>query len=221
MKQATPHLTVLTIAVALSSPVLAQTGRSAQERPGPRAPTSIGATQGPSPDSHMQRVYVVNTFNTDPNHLYDPNMGGAISGPGTGVRIAWAAAFIPEKTLFAKTVTLALGHWSGTNAVRVTLRADADGLPGTVIRSAKLQDLPPAGCCSTVSFSLKTNDIGTPMLSAGTQYWIHVETTSAGIDTEVVWPLNNIGMTGRVARYYGSMLDAFDYTTFAFSVTGK
>jgi len=200
----------------LAAAALCATAQAAPPQADPRA-----ATPATSPERVARKVDIVNTFNTDPAHLYDPNQGGAISGPDTGVAIAWAAAFTPIQTAFAKTVTLALGHWSGANIARVTLRADANGFPGAVIRKATLENLPRIGCCSTVSFSLKSKDAGLPMLEAGTRYWLHVESSKNGTDTDASWALNNIGATGRVARYYDGMLDAFDYRTFAFSVSGQ
>lgn len=201
----------LVAAAALSTSTLAKP---------PRADRLGDAAAAAASDEVSRQTDIVNTFNTDPDHLYDGNLGGAISGPDTGVTIAWAAAFTPTRTAFAKTVTLGLGHWGGTNIARVTLRADANGLPGTVIRKATLENLPPTGCCATVSFSLKSKDAGTPMLEAGTRYWIHVESSKNGTDTDATWAMNNIGVTGRVARYYNRILDAFDYQTFAFKVTG-
>ena len=222
--------------VKTASPVLAVAATlmafCAAPRAEPSSLTHFGATPplattdwtaGKQPqDAQVQQVELYSTFNTDPNNLYDSNLSGAISGPGTGIKISWGASFSPVTSGFAKTLTLPLRHYEGTNEVRVSLRADAGGKPGTTIRKATVQDLPSTGgCCQTVSVPLHDKDIGPPFLTSGTAYWILVETTKAGTDTDAGWPRNNRGLTSSVIRYYGQTKDVFEDTTFAFKVTGR
>lgn len=211
-------LVAMTLAFAAAPSVQAaqpSPASSAQPSPFERGAATVGEVE---PSVSARGVVFVNTFNPDPNNAYDNIQSNAISGPDTDVRIAWGGSFVPERGGFARTLTLALHHYAGTNEVSVSLRKDANGFPGDVLREQIVQDLPPSGvCCQLTEIALMSG----VFLKAGTRYWIWVETTPTGTNTNVGWSSNNMDITGVLARLYGESWTSAEGILPAFKVSGR
>lgn len=111
----------------------------------------------------------------------------AASGPEAWV----AAAFKPQSDHVVTQIEVALSMQGGTNELALSLNNDADGQPGTAIKTWDLQSLPAAGtCCTTES---KKDDAGIPV-TAGTRYWVVVK-SKKNSDTQAVW---NVNITNQV-----------------------
>lgn len=107
---------------------------------------------------------------------------------------------------------------SGTNSANVELFSDASGLPGTVIRTFNLSNLPSYGA-TTIQASQTISGIGGILLTGGTQYWLAVlpgDSTSA-----LDWNDSDVGGgTNAVSTDGGSTWEPGFGTVQAFDVLG-
>jgi hypothetical protein len=74
---------------------------------------------------------------------YNVNGGIFLGSTRKGTNEADGVQFTPSQTGTLSQITVALEYISGANAATVSLRADAGGLPGAVLESFNLTDLPP------------------------------------------------------------------------------
>lgn len=115
--------------------------------------------------------------------------GWTISGTGSqlGFQTAEAMPFTPTMSATVTHIGVAIGYISGDNQVIVSLNADSGGLPGTSLGSFTAANLPALGTCCAV-------EVGTiPGISvtAGTQYWIVVQTSTSNSTTWAAWNEND------------------------------
>ena len=119
-----------------------------------------------------------------------------------------AAPFTLPATQSLSNISLALAYVSGSNGVTVSLTNNSSGVPGTVIESWSVSNLPvttPEPLTTVVS---KLN----PTLQAGQTYWVEVEPLAA--DTVVSGSDNNQGLNGGLdinngSGFYSTPLLAF------------
>lgn len=126
-----------------------------------------------------------NLANAYPKGLYWCCEGATISGPEAPFNIEWwhAAAFTPASAATVERVVVSIGYLSGNDkSVILSLDADNDGIPGTVLEQWAVTDLGEAGTCCTVQ---SKNSSGVA-LTAGQQYWI-VVTTGPNSDVNASW----------------------------------
>lgn len=105
-------------------------------------------------------------------------------------------AFTPTADATVKRIQVAAGRQSsGTNGFEVNLYSDASGVPGTVLGTVHVSNLPTYGqCCQLATANFST---GIPV-TAGTQYWVVVSTTAQ--DTDIyAWPFNSTDMSNHPA----------------------
>jgi hypothetical protein len=127
-----------------------------------------------------------------------------------------AAPFTSGSTFTVLTVALALSNISGTNGAVINLmNSTSSGVPGTVLESWQVSNLPSSSQPAVTSLTSKIN----PTLQAGQSYWVEVQGLAS--DTMDVWYTNNLGLGGGMQNInqagwtalsgYGSQtLPAFD-----------
>lgn len=215
--------TVLGCLAALSMFSASAQATNAVATPDGRTTISAGSFSGPVVPRqfmHTQGMKVIaDTFNSDPNNAYDCCSGWTVSATGSilGFQQYVAMPFTPDKNYSVKTITVAVGYVAGTNGATVSLNADAGGLPGAVIKKGALTGLPVFGtCCTTVSMGAKGSAV-----TAGTQYWVVVQTDKKTADTWDAWNYNNVGMSGAFAFDPGTGWVLTSGPTSAYSVLGK
>ncbi|HUJ45826.1 MAG TPA: choice-of-anchor R domain-containing protein [Rhizomicrobium sp.] len=111
-----------------------------------------------------------------------------IDGPTSGGHMLWdAEAFTPASNHTITKIQVAAGYGGGTNEIVVALYADNGGVPGTVIKSWRRKNLPPAySCCDLVSFIVSP---GIPV-TGGTKYWLVLKTDNTNKDAAIAWNAN-------------------------------
>jgi hypothetical protein len=152
--------------------------------------------------------------------------GWVISGPDSLI------PFLPlEQPAFAfqsagnfqfTELDLAVGWMAGTNRINVELTADSGNVPGPILESWIVDDLPSVlVCCSAESLTYAAgSSAGAIYLTAGSQYWVVVRPAAA--DTVAAWAQNNIGVAGLAAGNNGSgfLFSAPETSIGAFAVQG-
>jgi hypothetical protein len=158
---------------------------------------------------------IINTFNTDPNNLYDCCGGWTVSSKGSivGAKQAVGMAFTPTTDTNLRKVVVAVGWVTGANHVTMSLQTDVGGMPGDSIKRGQETDLNVFGDCCMVT-AIPSKPIP---LKGGVQYWIVARATA---DTWAAWNQNNIGATGNFAYNPGGGWQLTDSTLSAFAVYG-
>jgi hypothetical protein len=102
--------------------------------------------------------------------------------------------FTPSAAYSLDSISAALTHTSGTNAIDLWLMTDNAGLPGAILESWTFANLPEFGSTTT---ALATG-ISTlhPLLLAGEKYWVMA---SANGDSSMGFNANTLGVTGRAS----------------------
>lgn len=123
--------------------------------------------------------------NTD---LYDDTGGWAVEGPSSasGYSESVALPFKPKSNSHVSRVRVAVQHIAGANQINISIYADAQGLPGTLLAGpVTVTNLPEfATCCL-----LADADFAPLAVVSGTQYWVVADTplTGTGSDFEGLW----------------------------------
>lgn len=141
--------------------------------------------------------------------------GAATPNCGPAVTRYIAAPFVPGSTFTLSEIALPVSYNSGTNGAVISLMTNSGGLPGAVLESWSVTNLP--GAPVVTSVSSKVN----PVLQAGQTYWLEVQPLAA--DTLVVWYTNGLGLAGGITNinqagwialsgYGGQTLPAFSVT---------
>ena len=161
-----------------------------------------------------QQVY--SNFNTDPDNAYDCCLGWAVSS-----FYHVAMPFTPAKDVKASKITVAASYVVLTNGVEISLHADADGLPGALIRKGLVRQLPDFETCC-VTTSVGANRRSGAALKGGTQYWVVLRANHKIAErAQVGWNLNNQGVRGTYAYTDGAGWLLTTDTFGAFSVEGR
>jgi hypothetical protein len=125
--------------------------------------------------------------------LYNCCFGYPIRAPSAGQQ--WLAVFFkPATNTTVKTIQLPLSIQGGTNAVVVTLNANAGGIPGTTLATFNVSSLPAfgtTGTCCALKTSTSTSGVA---VTGGQTYWIVVK-TGTGSTFQGVWHANVINQT--------------------------
>jgi hypothetical protein len=117
--------------------------------------------------------------------------GYTIFGPTaiSGAPEYWeAGAFTPSANHTVTKVKVAVGYVEGANALVLGLYSDANGVPGTAIKTWHLSNMPGFGSCCIVE--TKRDGAGIPV-TAGTQYWIVLKTNKNSSNTFAAWNVND------------------------------
>jgi hypothetical protein len=109
----------------------------------------------------------------------------------------WVAeAFTPAADATVTKIETSAGRQSsGSSGFEISLYSDAAGVPGTVLATTHVSNLPQYGqCCDVSTANFPT---GAPV-TAGTQYWVVVSTTAQ--DTDIyAWAFNSSNMGAQPA----------------------
>jgi hypothetical protein len=148
----------------------------------------------PSSDAGLVKIFS-NIGTAYPKGEYWCCTGATIFGPtaATGAPEFWeAAAFTPKSNRTATKIEVAVGFVTGTNGLVLTVNEDASGVPGKVIKTYNLSNLPVFGSCCVLA--TKTDSTGIPV-TKGTQYWIVLKTNKKESNTWAAWNLNDTNQT--------------------------
>jgi hypothetical protein len=125
-----------------------------------------------------------------PKAIYWCCYGGLLAGPNSSYGqkngpVWQAAGFTPTSNLTVTKVKLGIAWQSGnTNDVIVSITADNNGVPGTVLSKWKVTKLPTFGtCCTVMSHKVPKGGVA---VTAGTPYWV-VISTEANSDFQGAW----------------------------------
>lgn len=143
---------------------------------------------------------------------------------------AWVAeAFTPTADATVTKIETSAGRQSsGSGGFEISLYSDAAGVPGTVLQTVHVTSLPQYGeCCDVSTANFAT---GVPV-TAGTQYWVVVSTTSQDPDI-YAWAFNSTNMSAQPAAswckgsstYCGSNSGVwvpYNYVQLGFAVLGQ
>jgi hypothetical protein len=126
-----------------------------------------------------------------------------------------AMAFTPVYQASLTSIDVAISWSSGTNSVVLTLNSDNSGVPGGVIASWILNNLPSFGFCCTA----ETVTAASPVpLAAGTRYW--VTAAPGATDTQAIWTnTNTLGLLAEQQTLGGPFTPGTS-TLSAFGVNG-
>jgi hypothetical protein len=122
-----------------------------------------------------------------PNGAYSCCDGFTVEGPAADPMFWQAAAFKPKVNHTVTMIEVAVSLNGGADEVVLSLNNDANGVPGTAIKTWHLTGLPAAGTCCTIE--ARTSTAGIPV-TGGTRYWIVLKPTS-GSDTQAMWNVND------------------------------
>jgi hypothetical protein len=151
---------------------------------------TASTTRTPSSDAGLVKIFD-NIGTAYPKGTYWCCEGATIFGPTaiSGAPEYWeAAAFTPKADHTVTKIEVAVGWVEGNNGVVLTINDDSGGVPGKVIKSFALSNLPSFGSCCTV----KTASISTGIpVKAKTQYWIVLKTNAKDSTTWAAWNVND------------------------------
>jgi hypothetical protein len=185
-------------------------------------------TPGPKADPKLN--IIAGNFSLYPNATYFSIWGNTVAQGGSNFPFqTWVAVpFIPKANATVTRLEASAGRQGGgTAGFELGLYSDDNGVPGTVIKSAHITNLPAYGQCCAVA---EANDPAGIPVTAGTQYWVVVSTTAQ--DTDIyAWAFNSTNMLPQLAAswcegsstYCGSNSGkwvAYQYVQLGFQVLG-
>jgi hypothetical protein len=137
--------------------------------------------------------------------VYNCCTGWTISATGSVIGAQnWVAnGFTPSANVTATQVQAGVGYVTGTNGVTLALAADSSGVPGTILHTWRVDKttLPTFGTCCML---VHGNDKAGIKLTANTQYWVIVRTSTSTPDTWDAWNLDSNGASGPFSNNTGS-----------------
>jgi hypothetical protein len=156
-----------------------------------------------------------------PDGLYMYALGGTISGPASLVgETSWfAAPFTPSKNTVLKEIDVPVSYDAGTNRFVVNLYADGKKVPGTLLKSWIVRNLPETDSCCT--FTVVKDSAGVS-LKAGKQYWLGLTTMDS--TAFFTWDLNSVNNVDTVPYAYlsgGKWTAGTTVPNLAFAIYGE
>jgi len=118
-------------------------------------------------------------------HLYTC-CGFGLSGPAGGGSSFTAMPFTPSSNSHVSEVRVAVQYISGANQINLSIYADSDGVPGTLLAGpVTVTNLPEYKTCCRLDVA----SFAPVAVSAGIQYWVVADTppTGVGSDFNGVW----------------------------------
>jgi hypothetical protein len=144
----------------------------------------------PAPPPSGQVTIFSNLGKKYPKGVYACCNGFGIQGPlnNLGAHQLWdAMAFTSDANHTLSRIDVGVTWSSGTNKIVIALYDDAGGKPGNLIKSWNAKNMPAfPTCCGLTSVKDSTGIT----LTAGTQYWVAVETSNSAKDTIAIWTNN-------------------------------
>jgi hypothetical protein len=165
--------------------------------------TNPPATITPRPEPDVKSKKIFSNFSHDKLAVYFSIWGNTIAqGPPNFPFQTWVAeAFTPAANATVTKIETSAGRQgSGSSGFEISLYSDAGGIPGSVLQTSHVANLPQYGeCCDVSTANFAT---GVPV-TAGTQYWVVVSTTSQDPDI-YAWAFNSTNMTAQTAASWCS-----------------
>ncbi len=152
-----------------------------------------------------------------PGNTFQDNIGYTISGNTSpvGESIVSAMSFTSTGNYNLTQIDAALGYVTGVNSITFTLNTDVGGLPGVIMESWALTNLPTFGGSYAPVSMLSGPGV---MLGAGQTYWL---VASAGDPSNwSAWNENSTGANGTFAQEINGNWNTFNGTLSAFDVLG-
>jgi hypothetical protein len=197
---------------------------------------SVNATEAPSniiqaPQKDAKLKTIASNLSTYKNATYFSIWGNTIAQGGSNFPFqVWEAEpFTPTADATVTKIEVSAGRQGGgTAGFELGLYSDANGVPGTKIKSFHVAQLPSYGQCCTLAVA---NDKAGIPITGGTQYWVVVSTTSK--DTDIyAWAFNSTDMRAHPAAswcqgsstYCGSNSGkwvAYNYVQLGYAVLGQ
>jgi hypothetical protein len=184
------------------------------------------ATHGPSShitplvDDDAGLTVIAGNLSKYPFGVYFCCYGFTISGPNSiiGDTFWSAVAFTPSANYNVGKIKVSAAYVTGSNSVRVSLNADAGGVPGAELGGTDVSGLGTFGACCTLA--VVKSKTGIPV-SQGTQYWVVVSTDNKSNDTWDAWAFNSTDMRlGLVAGYSSGAWSSGDNQVPGYAVLG-
>ena len=145
---------------------------------------------------------------------YDNTQGQTVGNDGVGDNLAFAIAFTPTVTSNLSSIRVAVDCTTGgcADPISVVIAQNSAGVPGAVIETLSF----PGNSSPIESVNSGTN----PLLSAGTQYWLALETTTN--NSNIWYSDTNDDTTLPTAESFNGGLtwSAGLYTNTAFEIDG-
>jgi hypothetical protein len=110
---------------------------------------------------------------------------------------AVAVPFTPSFDATVTKVRIAVSASGGNDTITVSIHEDAGGLPGNVLQSFELSDLPFFGTCCEVAASSANVPV-----SAGSQYWIAIAPSDE--TSEATWNWNVTNQTTQPFAFFNA-----------------
>ena len=122
---------------------------------------------------------------------YNCCSGWTISGPSSpvGEQIWTADQITPTVNGKLQTLVAGVGYVTGNNSAQLAIYSDASGIPGTLLWSGDVSNLPAFGSTSTATVSAKIRP--KVKITANTPYWVAVQTDSNSMNTWDAWNVSN------------------------------
>jgi len=121
---------------------------------------------------------------------YNCCTGWTLSGPSSviGEQI-WAAIQItPSANAVVKHVAAGVGYVTGNNAAELAIYKDASGVPGTMVWSGDVSNLPVFGSTSTGTVVARVTGV---RIKANKPFWVAIQTDTNSMNTWNAWNLSN------------------------------
>jgi hypothetical protein len=121
---------------------------------------------------------------------YNCCSGWTISGPSSviGEQIWSADQITPTVSGKVTKIVAGVGYVTGSNAGELAIYSDASGLPGTLLWSGDVSNLPVFGTTGTTTVSAKVTGV---KIKANTPFWVAVQTDTNSSDTWDAWNESN------------------------------
>ena len=121
---------------------------------------------------------------------YNCCSGWTISGPSSpiGEQIWSADQITPTASGKVTKLVVGVGFVTGNNAAQLAIYSDVSGLPGNMLWSGDLSNLPTFGTTGTTTESAKVTGV---KIKANTPFWVSVQTDSNSSNTWDAWNVSN------------------------------
>lgn len=208
----------------MTAAALALAGSVSLAYAGPARTMSVPQSQASVVDNEMDDAGLVTVFNNlasrYPKGRFWCCEGYNVMGPQQGEQ--WmAAAFTPGTDHVVTRVEVAAGWSQGTNGIVVSLAADNNGEPETILRTWNVSHLQNFGtCCAIVSVS----DSSGIAVMGGQQYWTVLSTSGKETNTVDGWNVDDTDQIDQstLASYDGTQWHVFQAAPdVAFAVKGS
>jgi hypothetical protein len=155
--------------------------------PNGAAETSVAKAHGTSGFYHAHAPKSAVIFDSIGAGGYNCCSGWTISGPTSpiGEQIWTAIQITPTKNGAVKQIVAGIGFVTGTNSAELAVYSDASGVPGTMLWSGDVSDLPNFGSTSTTTVMSKVKP--KVAFTANTPYWVAVQTDANSASTWDAW----------------------------------